>query len=479
MFKRFILALTLISALGMVGIPPVQADSNYTAGVTALDSTSVQFWFKTNGWTANYVILHYTVPGAPQQNVYLVYNSSTGQWEYSVSGLSSGSTITYNYTYNQDGLQYDTALATYTVGSGSSSGVTFYQHANYGGTAVTLDVGNYTLTQLNAAGIPNDWMSSLKVPSGYTVEVYQDDNFAGTKWVFTADTAYVGADCNDKMSSVKITRSGSSGNYLYNNLVWRDEFDGSTLDRSNWNYQIGNGYNPGSGAFDGWGNGEWQWYRESNVSVKDGNLVIKAEYSTTPYVFANRNWYQFSGRITTKGLRSWRYARVEARIKLPAKNATWPAFWMMGDNCDTTVNGAAGGYDKLPTNWSSCGEIDIMEHKNQDTQICSNLFWDTRTGLYPWAGDTNANNPTWTSGVDVTQYHVYAMEWDATTIRYYLDGKVIKTQDISASNQEEFHTQNWFIILNLAISGAFTGGAIPNQADFPCYMYVDYVRVYQ
>lgn len=393
MFKQtcswFILALTLISALGMVGIPPVQAGSNYTAGATAKDSTSVQFWFKTNGWTANYVIVHYTVPGAPQQNVNLVYNSSTGQWEYSVSGLSSGSTITYNYTYNQDGLQYDTAPATYTV------------------------------------------------------------------------------------------ESGSSGNYLYNNLVWHDEFDGSTLDRSNWNYQIGNGYNPGSGTFDGWGNGEWEWYRESNVSVKDGNLVIKAEYSTTPYVFANRNWYQFSGRITTKGLRSWRYARVEARIKLPAKTATWPAFWMMGDNCDTTVNGAAGGYDKLPTNWSSCGEIDIMEHKNQDTQICSNLFWDTRTGLYPWAGDTNANNPTWTSGVDVTQYHVYAMEWDATTIKYYLDGKVIKTQDISAFNQEEFHTQNWFIILNLAISGSFTGPATPNQADFPCYMYVDYVRVYQ
>jgi hypothetical protein len=57
------------------------------------------------------------------------------------------------------------------------TGVTFYQDINYGGTAITLGPGNYNLSQLNEAGIPNDWMSSLKVPSGYTVEVYQHDNF--------------------------------------------------------------------------------------------------------------------------------------------------------------------------------------------------------------------------------------------------------------------------------------------------------------
>jgi chitinase len=88
----------------------------------------------------------------------------------------------------------------------SGSGVTFYQDANYGGTAVTLGVGDYNLAQLNAAGIPNDWMSSLKIPSGYTVAVYQHIDFGGTVWTFTADTSYVGAACNDQMSSVKITK---------------------------------------------------------------------------------------------------------------------------------------------------------------------------------------------------------------------------------------------------------------------------------
>jgi endo-1,4-beta-D-glucanase Y len=87
------------------------------------------------------------------------------------------------------------------------TGVTFYQDANYGGKAVTLASGSYTLARLKAAGIPNDWMSSLKIPAGYSVAVYQNDNFDGTVWRFTSSTSYVGSACNDQMSSVKITRS--------------------------------------------------------------------------------------------------------------------------------------------------------------------------------------------------------------------------------------------------------------------------------
>ncbi|MCM3703502.1 carbohydrate-binding protein [Paenibacillus macerans] len=86
----------------------------------------------------------------------------------------------------------------------ATNGVTFYADINYGGKAVTLGIGNYTLSQLNANGISNDWMSSLKVPSGWTVEVYENDNFGGTRWTFTSSSSWVGDAINDKMSSVKI-----------------------------------------------------------------------------------------------------------------------------------------------------------------------------------------------------------------------------------------------------------------------------------
>ncbi|AIQ50653.1 sugar-binding protein [Paenibacillus sp. FSL R7-0331] len=86
----------------------------------------------------------------------------------------------------------------------ATNGAIFYADINYSGKAVTLGTGNYTLSQLNAAGIPNDWMSSLKVPGGWTVEVYENDSFGGTKWTYTANSSWVGDNVNDKMSSVKI-----------------------------------------------------------------------------------------------------------------------------------------------------------------------------------------------------------------------------------------------------------------------------------
>ena len=61
-----------------------------------------------------------------------------------------------------------------------------------------------SLAQLNAAGIPNDWMSSLRVPAGWTVQVYENSDFTGTMWTFTADTSLIPQDANDRMSSVKI-----------------------------------------------------------------------------------------------------------------------------------------------------------------------------------------------------------------------------------------------------------------------------------
>ncbi|WP_018751226.1 carbohydrate-binding protein [Paenibacillus sanguinis] len=108
-----------------------------------------------------------------------------------------------------------------------TNGAIFYADINYGGKAVTLGVGNYTLSQLNAKGIPNDWMSSLKVPSGWTVEVYQNDNFRGTRWTFTASSSWVGNAINDKMSSVKIytgspstvTKPGEVPSHIWNYVM--------------------------------------------------------------------------------------------------------------------------------------------------------------------------------------------------------------------------------------------------------------------
>ncbi|MBM7115037.1 family 43 glycosylhydrolase [Archangium primigenium] len=99
---------------------------------------------------------------------------------------------------------HDSAAAFDNVNVTQPPGATFYADGNYGGLGISLQPGGYTLAQLNAAGIPNDWMSSLRVPTGWTVQVFDDNDFAGTMWTFTSDTPLVPSAANDKMSSVRI-----------------------------------------------------------------------------------------------------------------------------------------------------------------------------------------------------------------------------------------------------------------------------------
>lgn len=265
-------------------------------------------------------------------------------------------------------------------------------------------------------------------------------------------------------------------------LVWSDEFDGSGQPNSaNWNYHVGNGFNPGLGGFDGWGNGEWEWYRPENCFQQGGNLVLRATWNTTPTTIAGRQWYQFSCRITSDTKRSIQYGAIEARIQMPSAIGTWPAFWMMGDACDDTstsnYNAPMSHYDTMASNWASCGEIDIMEHRNTETVAVQNLFWDNRTGVFPWDGSQVANAPSSSNVGNVTQFHVYRLQWTASQIQWLIDGNVVKTINTTPANMEEFR-KPFHIILNLALGGAFPG-ANPNPADFPMTMNVDYVRVYQ
>jgi hypothetical protein len=88
------------------------------------------------------------------------------------------------------------------VGGGGSPGVTFYQDINFGGLAsLVKGPGDYPALP---ADIPNDWMSSLRIPAGWRVDAFNDGNFGGNVCTFTADTPRVGAGCNDVMSSFRI-----------------------------------------------------------------------------------------------------------------------------------------------------------------------------------------------------------------------------------------------------------------------------------
>jgi hypothetical protein len=109
------------------------------------------------------------------------------------------------FTTGATGLFANGAAAFDNVSVVPPPGAIVYADGSFGGAAVSLAPGSYTLAQLEAAGIANDSMSSLRVPAGWTVDVFADDQFLGTKWTFTADAPLVPAEANDAMSSARIT----------------------------------------------------------------------------------------------------------------------------------------------------------------------------------------------------------------------------------------------------------------------------------
>lgn len=253
----------------------------------------------------------------------------------------------------------------------------------------------------------------------------------------TALLVVIVVSCNETPKQGQEVAAATSG-YT---LVWSDEFDGPAIDTTSWVFEKGG---------HGWGNNEQEYYTEKNAATDNGMLVItarKEQVDKNPYT---------SARMITKGRREFQYGRIESRIKIPVGQGLWPAFWMMGANFDTV-------------GWAGCGEIDIMEHINTDSLLYGTLHWDSAGHVMK--GDTIAITPS--------DFHVYAIEWDASSIKWFVDSIQYHEMDISGKfeSRSEFH-QPAFLLLNLAIGGNWPGQVI-DESKIPAAMYVDYVRVYQ
>lgn len=228
-------------------------------------------------------------------------------------------------------------------------------------------------------------------------------------------------------------------------LVWSDEFNGNYLDTNTWNYEIG------TGSW-GWGNNEQQYYTDRNIKVSNGTMKITAkreDYGGMKYT---------SSRITTKNKKNFKYGKIEARIKMPKFKGVWPAFWMLGANQDSV-------------GWPKCGEIDIVEAINDENLVYGTLHW------FNDPGNNNADSGSSVAVADRTEYHVYGVEWTADKLRWYMDGKVYRTMDVSNDSFSEVRKE-YFVIFNMAIGGQWPGYDIDETA-FPATMEVDWVRVYK
>lgn len=251
--------------------------------------------------------------------------------------------------------------------------------------------------------------------------------------------------------------------------------EGETRSRQHWRYVWGDEFESENNAYAKPATAKWRnqgrssatWARfiadhDSVSFVRDG--YYHARCIPNPDTESD-NVAMLSGNISSRGIYSFKYGRVEARIKTTRHKGNFPAFWMMPQ--DNT-----GG-------WPIAGEIDIWEQIDTQNKAHHTIHtnWTYNLG--------NKNNPKSTSNetVDMDQWHVYALEWDDMQLRWYVDGVQVFSYTKKADDADALDKGQWpfdkefYVILNQSVGNG--SWASNPDVNFTYETLFDYVRVYQ
>jgi len=228
-------------------------------------------------------------------------------------------------------------------------------------------------------------------------------------------------------------------------LVWSEEFKRSGRpDSAKWDYEVGRVRN-----------NEVQYYtrdRRENSRVEGGHLTIVARREEFEKATVT------SASLTSK--QSWTYGRIEVRAKIPTGRGVWPAIWTLGTNIKEI-------------GWPKCGEIDIMESVGFDPE---RIHCTVHAGND--AGKDVSKGKSIVADKPYNGFHVYAVDWDAKRITLTYDGKTVNSYENDGANLWPFDKPQ-YLILNLAIGGAWGGQKGVDDSIYPSKFLIDYVRVYQ
>jgi len=250
------------------------------------------------------------------------------------------------------------------------------------------------------------------------------------------------------MDNSKIVTKEKNG-ILKNNyrLVWHENFEGEVLDTNKWNIEI---------REPGWVNNELQAYtnRIENLVIEDNNLIIKTikeKFKAASYT---------SGRINTSDKLEWKYGRFEIRAKIPKTKGVWPAIWLLSESI-------------AEEGWPKCGEIDIMEHINNEDIIYGTIHSEE----YNHMTDTQIGGNTTIVNLD-ENFHTFGLEWDENSLVWFIDDKIYHRV-----NKKDYFKNDWpfdnkyFLILNQAIGGFWPGD--PDNNFTSTEFIIDWIKVFQ
>ncbi|GAA4311591.1 hypothetical protein GCM10023115_32720 [Pontixanthobacter gangjinensis] len=228
-------------------------------------------------------------------------------------------------------------------------------------------------------------------------------------------------------------------------VIFKDDFNGDSLDMKVWNYEEGDG----CPNLCGWGNNEEQVYDRNYVEVKDGKLVITAVKKDGEY---------YSGKINSKDNIEFTYGVIEVRAKVATGKGLWPAIWMLGANISEV-------------GWPASGEIDILEYIGREP---GKVF----TSLHTPASHGNTINTKKTKIENIEEgFHTYKTVWTRDYIEFFVDGRQL--YKFTPEKYDEKHypfRKDFYFLINMAVGGNL-GGAKIDDAALPDKFYVDYIKV--
>lgn len=233
-------------------------------------------------------------------------------------------------------------------------------------------------------------------------------------------------------------------------IKWQDEFDGPNVDLSKWEFETGGG---------GWGTGQLDYAtnRPENVRIENGKLILeirKEDYNGSQYT---------SGRLRTYKKADFQYGRIEARVKGVYSQGNGFAFWLLGSDFESIW-------------WPKCGEIDIFENtgkvpsKNIGTAHYEESYGHAFSqGSYTLAGGARYAD----------DFHTTAIEWSPTYVKWYMDGNLYHTLDLTQPiNGYRPFNRPFFIILSVGMGGSYSGPPDATTIN-PMKAEIEYVRVYE
>ena len=238
------------------------------------------------------------------------------------------------------------------------------------------------------------------------------------------------------------------------NLVWEENFKGSSLDTNFWNIYVGNG----CPELCGFGNHELQYYTNDslNIKVENGQLILTALYDSIYKTFS-------SAKITTENKVDFQKGYLEVVAKLPNAVGTWPAIWML-----PTLD--------RPLNWPLDGEIDIMENVGYDS--CK-ILGTIHTKAYNHTINTQKSDSIVISTAH-QDFHTYSLNWTDSILEWYVDSNLynsIKRKSVDREEQWPFD-KPFHLIINQAVGGDWGGRMGVDTSSFPQSLIIDRVKLY-